>query len=106
MNGVTGLNNKKVLFIAPNYFGYEKSIMNQLEELGAKVSYIQENIDYTSYKYHFSRKLPNKSIKSYIFEKYFTKQIEVFANIKFVYVFLIRCALIPQNIIKSFFNEN
>jgi hypothetical protein len=33
------LNNKKVLFLSPKFFGYEKEIFSEMEEMGAKVSF-------------------------------------------------------------------
>ena len=36
------LKNKKILFIAPIYYDYEKIIINKMEEMGASVKFFSE----------------------------------------------------------------
>ena len=52
------LNNKNVLFIGPVYFGYEKTIVSLMEECGAAVDFIQENLDVRSVVNGLVNKLP------------------------------------------------
>ena len=52
------LNNKKVLFVGPVYFGYEKTIISIMEGCGAKVDFIQENLDVRSVVNGLVNKLP------------------------------------------------
>lgn len=77
------LKDKKILFIAPEYFGYEKDIRNKLEEKGANVWYIKENIDYGM---TLIRLIDAEKKR----EKYFSKKIREYQNINFDYIFCIR----------------
>ena len=36
------LNGKKILFLSPHFFGYEKAIVTRLKELGAEVDFFNE----------------------------------------------------------------
>jgi len=47
------LKNKKVVLIAPKYFGYEDFIQKKLESMGATVYLIYEDMDEISYIYRF-----------------------------------------------------
>lgn len=41
---VNHLNNKHILFLSPRFFGYEKRIIESLNDLGAKVTYFDERL--------------------------------------------------------------
>lgn len=99
------LNNAKILFIGPKYFGYENDICNKLEELGAIVYYLPENIDYINPIYSAINKLPTKLSKKY-FELYFINKIMKLDSKHFDFVFLIRGKLINENIMKYLKNKN
>ena len=36
------LKDKRILFLAPAFFGYEKAIQSKMEEMGAKVDFYDE----------------------------------------------------------------
>lgn len=91
------LKGKNVLFIAPKYFGYENDIRLKMQEYGAQVYYIVENIDLVNHIYSAFNKLP-KEISKKIFTKYFIKKINDFKNVSFDFVFLIRGNLITEEV--------
>lgn len=63
--------NKKILFIAPSFYGYETEIRKELEKAGAEVYYVQDNIEDTSFLFRtlgkfrcaFFKKLRDERIK-------------------------------------------
>jgi len=63
------LSNKKILFIAPKFFGYEKEIIRKLTELGAEVDYFDERPENSFFMKTFIRlnlkKLINQKINHY-----------------------------------------
>lgn len=93
------LKNKKILFIGPTYFGYEKDICNKLKEIGAHVYYIPENIDYIYPIYSIINKLPAKFSEGF-FEKYFIDRIKKFNIDSFDFLFLIRGKLITSGVLE------
>ena len=64
--------NKKILFIAPQYFGYEHDIISALEKRGAQVYFVQENITATKFRYKMLNKFPSR-IRDYIIREHFVK---------------------------------
>lgn len=52
------LNNKNVLLVGPVYFGYEKEIIGLMETAGARVDFLQENVDVKSVANGLVNKLP------------------------------------------------
>lgn len=89
---------KKVLLIAPAFFGYENEIIHTLESYGAEITYVQENID----SYGFIQKAVNKfpaNIQQGIRTKHF---IDIFRKLDldiFDYVFCIRIDLFNDEIL-------
>lgn len=88
-NLVDTVKNKSILLIGPVYFDYEKSIISTLENAGAKVTFMVENIDFTDFRFLLSNKLPEaKRLK--VVEKYFIKQINKLKEENFDIIFGIR----------------
>ena len=83
------LEGKKILMIAPKYYGYEKNIKAQLEDEGAYVFYIQENLDNSSFILRFISQF-NRSIPEKIYTKYLYREIDKIKELEFDYVFCIR----------------
>lgn len=81
--------NKKILFIAPTFFGYEKKIITQMEMCGATVVFIQENIDSTTFKEKIVNKFPKKYMRL-ARQKHFKSQIDKVSGVDFDIVFGIR----------------
>jgi hypothetical protein len=93
------LNGKKVLFIAPAFFGYEKKIADKMVELGAIVDFFDER----SIKSSYERAL--LKINPRIFHKktvgYYNQIIEKVSSVEYDYVFVIKCEMMPVEIIKK-----
>lgn len=85
------IKNKKILLIAPRFFGYENDIIESLENNGAKVVFIQENIDATEFKFKILNKMP-ATIRRLIINNYFISKFKKLCKneITFDYVFCIR----------------
>lgn len=82
------LTNKTVLLIAPIYFDYEKEISKELTKRGARVLFIEENIDYTNVFYKFVNKFP-EPLRTNLRNKHFINKINTIDE-KVDYVFCIR----------------
>lgn len=93
------LNDKRILFIAPSFFGYEKKIADKMIELGAMVNFFDER----SIKSSPERAL--LKINPQIFHKktnnYYNQIIEKIADVDYDYVFVIKCEMMPIEIIKK-----
>lgn len=81
--------NKSILLIAPLYFGYEQSMISALEEAGAEVTFMVENVDFTDFRFLLSNRLPEKLRLKFV-EKYFIKQIKKLKKTHYDYVFGVR----------------
>lgn len=83
--------NKKVLFIAPRYFGYENDIISAIEEKGAQVYFVQENIDATELRFKILNKLPYK-LRIRLIQNHFIKKFKEFHENKIIfdYIFCVR----------------
>lgn len=93
-----GLEGKRILFIAPAFFGYERKIVEKMIALGAKVDFFDER----SIKSSFERAL--LKINPKIFHKktinYYNQVIEKVSKFDYDYVFVIKCEMMPIKIIK------
>ena len=97
------LNGKKILFIAPAFFGYEEKIAEKMIELGAAVDFFDER----SIKSSFERAL--LKINPQIFHKktmaYYNQIIDKISNIEYDFVFVIKCEMMPVEIIIQLKNK-
>lgn len=57
------LNNKKILFFSPAFFGYENKIKEKMEEMGAKVDLYDERSVSKSYEKAVLKINPNIFIR-------------------------------------------
>ncbi len=95
---------KKILFIGPRYFDYSNEIKRVLEDKGAKVDYIVENIDSTSYFWLFVSKLPRKLSDSLI-TMHFDNELKKCKN-DYDYIFCLRVGLFNEIIIKHVLDKS
>jgi hypothetical protein len=95
---MNSLDGKKILFIGPKYFGYERKIINMIKSFGANVDFIQENLKHDNYFYHLISKVPKKLNKQ-LFDTYFINKIDNFKKKKYDYIFLIRGELISEKVL-------
>lgn len=92
------LNDKKILLIAPKFFGYENEIIRVLQHYGAEVSFIQENIDSTFFIQKVINKLP-RFISDKMRTYHFISRLKRQDLRNFDYVFCIRIDLFNDNIL-------
>lgn len=83
------LDGKKILLIAPSYFGYENAIKETLERDGAIVTFIKENLDYNS-KFNKLVGYFSKKIADEIRVKQFMQELKICEQEKFHIIFGIR----------------
>lgn len=93
------LNGKRILFIAPAFFGYEEKIADKMIELGAMVDFFDER----SIKSSYERAL--LKINPQIFRKktidYYTQIIDKISNVDYDHVLVIKCEMMSIEIIKE-----
>lgn len=90
---------KKILFIAPDFFGYEQKIADKMIELGAKVDTFDERSVRSSYERALLKVNPrifnNKTLN------YYNQIIKKVSNKSYDYIFVIKCEMMPIEIIKK-----
>lgn len=86
---VIDLDRKKILMIAPKYYGYEENIKTQLEKEGAQVYYIQENLENSKFLLRFIKQF-NSSISQKMYTNYLYREVDQIKEVEFDYVFCIR----------------
>ncbi|WP_299568288.1 hypothetical protein [uncultured Shewanella sp.] len=94
------LKDKKVLFIAPSFFGYEKDIAEELAALGAEVDYFDER-PFTSSIAKILNRLNFKFFIKKNIKQHFNKIINKSASKKYDFIFVIS----PETIDKDFLNK-
>lgn len=92
------LKGRKILLIAPEFFGYEQAIKKELTERGGIVDYIQENIDSTSFGQKIINKFPKKK-QDKIRTTYFINILGSYNLSEYDYVFGIRLDLFNEQIL-------
>lgn len=92
------LENKTVLFIAPEFYGYEKTIASKMRELGASVIYYPEREN--SIKYKYVNNFKNANLIKYQ-EDYYLHLYEKIKKIKIDYLFVIRGFLMPVRFVEK-----
>jgi len=89
------LSNKKILFFAPTFFGYEQEILLKMQQLGASVDYYDErpkNNFITKAAIRIDRRLLKNKIMSY-----YHKIFERTAEKKYDYIFVVNIeAMLPE----------
>ena len=89
---------KKILLIAPSFFGYEKVIKENIEKLNYDVDYISENI----FDINILFKIKRKIYKDRICDNYFFKKIKK----KYDIVFIIRGYYLSPNVMEFLKEKN
>lgn len=96
------LENKKILFIAPAFFGYEEKITEKMVELGAYVDFFDERSVKSSYEKALLKINPRIFHKKTI--TYYNQIFNKVSNIDYDHVFIIKCEMIPVEVIKKLKN--
>lgn len=88
------LKDKKILFISPSFFGYEKSILSRLEQAGAHVDYFDERPANSFWTKAFIRL--NRKIIVFRINKYYKRIAGAIRDKKYDYVFVINIEAMPH----------
>jgi hypothetical protein len=94
------LSNKKILFFAPSFFGYDNEIKKELEKRGAQVILYNERPS-TNFLIKTIIRLNKKFIYFYTL-RYFNKIIKTNAYTAFDYVFIIKGEVFTREIVSNF----
>lgn len=89
------LRNKSVLFFCYPFRGYNKFIIDSLEEMGAQVTYYSDSPDYKLF-----RIMPSV-IKNYVIKKYDKYILDKIRNNKYDYIFVIKGTYISNAFLKE-----
>lgn len=92
------ISNKKILFIAPKFYGYHQEIIDYMESNGADVTFFAEDI-YTPF-YRFSNKIIPKLADS-IKKKYIDMIVNDTVKNAYDIVFVIRGGILSSNIMEK-----
>ncbi|MBW8361879.1 MAG: hypothetical protein K0M56_06795 [Kaistella sp.] len=97
---INNLNGKKILFLAPHFFGYEKAIANRLRELGAEVDFFNERPSDSVWAKGMVR------VKSRFYQntvqKYYGKILRQITGKKYDYFLLIKGEAVPHSFLEKF----
>lgn len=99
------LDNKKILFFSPKFFGYENDIKKELENFGAEVFYFDERPKNDFFTKVFIRLNQKKLIKRKI-NQYYTNIESQIKNIKFDYIFLLNVETVPLSFVEKIISSN
>lgn len=100
MDGVYSIKGKRILFLAPSFFGYENKIKDKMEQMGALVDFYDER----SVTKAFDRAL--LKIAPGIFNKktsrYYDGILETCKKNEYNYIFVIKCDMLTEKILEKF----
>ncbi|QDR82019.1 capsular biosynthesis protein CpsH [Sporomusa termitida] len=97
MNNNRSIDGKKILFLAPTFFGYELKIKSKMERLGASVDYYDARSVSSSFEKALLKISPNifKSKTS----RYYEEILKANKSKEYDYVFIVKCDMISIDII-------
>jgi len=91
------LENKNILFFAPDFFGYDLEIKKKLEELGSNVDLYNERPSTNTFIKAIIR--IKKNLIKFQIERYFDQIIEENSKKNYDYIFVIKGEVFNQKII-------
>lgn len=98
------LKGKKILFISPKFFGYEKIIQDRLTQLGASVLYFDERPSNKAFAKGIMRL--NRKILSRQIRRYYSDIFSKVKNESYDYLFVIKGEVIPDFFVHLFKENN
>lgn len=94
---------KKILFISPSFFGYEKSILNRLREMGAIVDYFDERPANTFWTKSLIR--INSKLLVFTIDKYYQSISSYIYGKEYDYIFVVNIEAMPRHFLKMLKNQ-
>lgn len=99
MEDQNSINGKRILFLAPAFFGYEYKIKNKMEEMGATVDFFNERSIVKAFERALLKVAPilfNKKTS-----RYFYKIFQECMDINYDYILIIKCDMITEYILEK-----
>lgn len=93
------LKGKKILFLSPAFFGYEKKIVCKMQDLGAFVDYFDERSITVPMLKAVWRYLPRLFIWQN--DRYYRKVLSLCAGKDYDYIFVVRCDMISERVLNE-----
>lgn len=73
-----GLKGKKILFVCPKFFGYEKHILTEIESMGAEVSFLKDRLFDSPLQAALTRLFP--TIATLLVSKFIVRMLDAMPN--------------------------
>lgn len=100
MDYVYSIKGKRILFLAPSFFGYEEKIKNKMEQMGAIVDFYDERSVTKALDRALLKIVP--SIFNKKTSRYYNDILETCKNNKYNYIFVIKCDMLTEEILEKF----
>ncbi|MFJ2989755.1 hypothetical protein ACIPF8_17965 [Collimonas sp. NPDC087041] len=94
---------KKILFIAPKFFGYEREIKNRLESLGAQVDFYDDRPSNSAWSKFAIRVIPQTQQGK--IKKYFSALLEKHSS-GYDFIFIVKMECMPAEILVGLRKQN
>lgn len=99
---MSAIEGKRILFLSPAFFGYEKKILNKMEEMGADVDYYDEHTIVSPYLKAIWKFLPFLFVKQS--DRYYEKILDACKTKDYDFVFIVRCDMISEKTLRCLKN--
>lgn len=100
MDDVYSIKGKRILFLAPSFFGYEEKIKNKMEQMGALVDFYDERSVTKAFDRALLKIVPSVfNKKTY---RYYNEILEACKNNEYDYIFVIKCDMLTEEILEKF----
>ena len=93
------INSKRILLLAPAFFGYEKRIQKKMEEMGAIVDLYDERSVTSELDKAFLKVNPNFFAGKT--EAYYNSIIDKHRDVQYDFIFIVKCEMITEPILKK-----
>ncbi|KAF0224001.1 MAG: hypothetical protein FD133_852 [Erysipelotrichaceae bacterium] len=98
VNEKKSINGKKILLLAPSFFGYELKVKSKMEDMGALVDFYDERSVSSAAAKAILKFLPNLFIKRT--NKYYDKILNENKGKKYDFIFVIKCEMLTGQILQ------
>lgn len=100
MEEVYSIKGKKILFLAPSFFGYEKKIKDKMEQMGAQVDFYDERSVTKAFDRALLKIVPSVFNKKT--SRYYSDILYASKNNEYSYIFVIKCDMMTEEILQKF----
>ncbi|MBZ9625187.1 capsular biosynthesis protein CpsH [Clostridium sp. FP2] len=100
MEEMYSIKGKKILFLAPSFFGYENKIKDKMEQMGAIVDFYDERSVTRAFDRALLKVMPSVFNKKT--SRYYDDILETCKDNKYSYIFVIKCDMLTEKILEKF----